>query len=69
VKTKGEEHKVAIRNVRRDANEAIKTQLKDKKITEDDSKRLTDKVQKETDDGIKKVDEIISKKEKEVMEV
>ena len=69
VKTKGEEHKVAIRNIRRDANEAIKVQLKDKKITEDDSKRLTDKVQKETDDGVKKVDEIISKKEKEVMEV
>ena len=69
VKTKGEDHKVAIRNIRRDANEAIKAQLKDKKITEDDSKRLTEKVQKETDDGVKKVDEIISKKEKEVMEV
>ncbi len=69
VKTKGEEHKVAIRNIRRDTNEAIKAQLKDKKITEDDSKRLTEKVQKETDDGVKKVDEIISKKEKEVMEV
>ncbi len=69
VKTKGEEHKVAIRNVRRDANEMIKVQLKDKKITEDDSKRLTEKVQKETDDGVKKVDEIIAKKEKEVMEV
>jgi ribosome recycling factor len=69
VKTKGEEHKVAIRNIRRDANEVIKAQLKDKKITEDDSKRLTEKVQKETDDGVKKVDEIISKKEKEVMEV
>lgn len=69
VKTKGEEHKVAIRNIRRDANEVLKAQLKDKKITEDDSKRLTDKVQKETDDGVKKVDEIISKKEKEVMEV
>ncbi len=69
VKTKGEEHKVAIRNIRRDANEVLKAQLKDKKITEDDSKRLTEKVQKETDDGVKKVDEIISKKEKEVMEV
>ena len=69
VKKQGEDHKVAIRNIRRDANEAIKAQLKDKKITEDDSKRLTEKVQKETDDGVKKVDEIISKKEKEVMEV
>jgi ribosome recycling factor len=69
VKNKGEEHKVAIRNIRRDANEQLKAQLKDKKITEDDQKRLTDKVQKETDEGVKKVDEIISKKEKEVMEV
>jgi ribosome recycling factor len=69
VKTKGEEHKVAIRNIRRDANESLKAQLKDKKITEDDQKRLTDKVQKETDEGVKKVDEIVTKKEKEVMEV
>ncbi len=69
VKTRGEEHKVAIRNVRRDANEQLKVQLKDKAITEDDQKRLMEKVQKETDDGVKKVDEIVSKKEKEVMEV
>ena len=69
VKGKGEEHKVAIRNVRRDANEALKLQLKNKAITEDDVKRLNDKVQKETDAGVAKVDEIISKKEKEVMEV
>jgi ribosome recycling factor len=69
VKSKGEDHKVAIRNIRRDANEALKTLLKDKKITEDDQKRLTEKVQKETDDGVKKVDDIVSKKEKEVMEV
>jgi ribosome recycling factor len=69
VKSKGEDHKVAIRNIRRDANEALKTLLKDKKITEDDQKRLTEKVQKETDDGVKKVDDIVTKKEKEVMEV
>jgi ribosome recycling factor len=69
VKNKGEEHKVAVRNIRRDANEQLKTQLKDKAITEDDQKRLMEKVQKETDEGVKKVDEIISKKEKEVMEV
>lgn len=69
VKAKGEEHKVAIRNIRRDANEALKVQLKDKKITEDDLKRQTDTVQKATDAGIKSVDEIVSKKEKEVMEV
>ncbi len=69
VKTKGEDHKVAIRNIRRDANEVLKTQLKDKKITEDDHKRVTEKVQKETDAGIAQVDQIIQKKEKEVMEV
>jgi ribosome recycling factor len=69
VKTKGEDHKVAIRNVRRDANEALKVQLKDKKMTEDDHKRVSERVQKETDAGITQVDQIIAKKEKEVMEV
>ncbi|WP_164012952.1 ribosome recycling factor [Pyxidicoccus trucidator] len=69
VKTKGEDHKVAIRNVRRDANEALKVQLKDKKITEDDHKRITEVVQKQTDAGIAQVDDIVKKKEKEVMEV
>ncbi|MBL8953548.1 MAG: ribosome recycling factor [Myxococcaceae bacterium] len=69
VKTKGEDHKVAIRNERRDANERLKVLLKDKKITEDDNKRTQEKVQKETDAGVAKVDELVSKKEKEVMEV
>jgi ribosome recycling factor len=69
VKSKGEEHKVAIRNIRRDANEALKVMLKDKKITEDDNKRQQEKVQKETDAGVAKVDEIVAAKEKEVMSV
>jgi len=69
VKTKGEEHKVAIRNERRDANEKLKGLLKDKKITEDENKRAGERVQKETDAGITQVDGIVSKKEKEVMEV
>ncbi|RYZ11052.1 MAG: ribosome recycling factor, partial [Myxococcaceae bacterium] len=69
VQEKGEEHKVAIRNIRRDANEALKAQLKDKKITEDDLKRRTDEVQKATDAGIKAVDDLVAKKEKEVMTV
>lgn len=69
VRSKGEEHKVAVRNVRRDANERVKALQKDKKITEDDAKRLNEKVQKETDAGIAKVDEVVTKKEKEVMEV
>ena len=69
VRTKGEDHKVAIRNERRDANEMLKELLKDKSISEDDLKRATERVQKETDGGVTKVDEIIQKKEKEVMEV
>jgi ribosome recycling factor len=69
VKAKGEEHKVAVRNIRRDANEALKEKLKAKTITEDDNKRTSEKVQKETDAGVAKVDEIIAAKEKEVMSV
>jgi ribosome recycling factor len=69
VKSKGEEHKVAIRNERRDANERLKALLKDKKITEDENKRTSDQVQKATDAGVASVDQIIQKKEKEVMEV
>jgi ribosome recycling factor len=69
VRSKGEEHKVAIRNVRRDANEMLKDLLKEKTITEDDLKRAQDRTQKETDAGVAKVDEIVQKKETEVMEV
>jgi ribosome recycling factor len=69
VRSKGEEHKVATRNVRRDSNELLKEMLKEKTITEDDLKRANEKVQKETDAGIAKIDEIIQKKEKEIMEV
>ncbi len=69
VKAAGEDHKVAIRNERRDANEKLKTLLKDKVITEDDNKRAQDKVQKETDAGIKDIDEVVARKEKEVLEV
>lgn len=69
VKTTGEDHKVAIRNERRDANEKLKALLKDKAITEDDNKRSQEKVQKETDSGIAQVDDLVGKKEKEVLEV
>ncbi len=69
VRSKGEEHKVAIRNERRDANEKLKELLKKKSISEDDLKRANEKVQKETDQGIARVDEVLHKKEKEVMEV
>jgi len=69
VRTKGEDHRVAVRNERRDANERLKSLLKDKKISEDESKRTETRIQKETDAGIGQVDQIIQKKEKEVMEV
>ena len=69
VKATGEEHKVAIRNDRRDANEKLKGLLKEKQITEDENKRAQEKVQKETDGGVTKVDEAMARKEKEVMEV
>jgi len=64
-----EEHRTAIRNIRRDGNEAIKKALKDKKITEDESKRSTDEIQKLTDAEIKKMEEMCAAKEKEVMEI
>jgi ribosome recycling factor len=64
-----EEHRTAIRNIRRDGNEAIKKALKDKKITEDESKRSTEEIQKLTDAEIKKMEEMCTAKEKEVMEI
>ncbi len=66
---KAEETKVAMRNVRRDANEAIKKLEKDKQITEDDRKDAQDKMQKLLDKYIKLVDGTKATKEKEVMEV
>lgn len=69
VKKMGEDAKVAIRNERRDANEKIKKQEKNKEISEDESKKLQDDVQKETDNAIKKIDEVTLAKEKEVMEI
>jgi ribosome recycling factor len=63
-----EEHRTAIRNVRRDGNDAIKKTLKDKKISEDDEKRALEEIQKLTDDEIKKMEEMSKNKEKEVLE-
>src|ERR671931_1463602 len=64
-----EDHRTAVRNVRRDGNEAIKKALKDKKITEDEERRALDEIQKLTDDEIKKMEEMAKQKEKEVMSV
>ena len=69
VKKKGEESKIAIRAIRRDANEQIKKDEKDSAITEDDRKTLDDKVQKLTDDVIKEIDGILAAKEKEILAV
>lgn len=69
VKKKGEESKVAIRAIRRDANEQIKKEEKDKLITEDDRKSLDEKVQKLTDDLTKEIDSILAAKEKEILAV
>ncbi len=69
VKAVGEEHKVAIRGLRREANERLKALLKDKSITEDDNKRGGEAIQKQTDAGVVEVDQIVSRKEKEVLEV
>lgn len=68
-KRMGEDSKVAIRNIRRDANETIKGLEKEKEITEDDLKRGEKSVQDLTDQMVAKVDEIISNKEAEVMEI
>ena len=69
VKKYGEESKIAIRAIRRDANEQVKKDEKDKLITEDDRKDLDDKIQKLTDDLIKEIDSILSAKEKEILAV
>jgi ribosome recycling factor len=64
-----EEHRTAIRNIRRDGNDQIKKALKDKKISEDDERRSLEEIQKLTDDEIKKMEEMSKAKEKEVMEI
>jgi ribosome recycling factor len=64
-----EEGRVAVRNVRRDSNESLKKGMKDHKISEDQEKEGLDKIQKMTDDFIKQIDEMVHKKEQEVMAV
>lgn len=63
-----EDARVAVRNIRRDANEHIKKLEKDKRISEDDTKKAQKKVQDMTDEFIKKLDELLRKKETEIME-
>ena len=69
VHKKAEDAKVAVRNIRRDANDALKTEEKAKTITEDDAKDGLDQIQKLTDKKIKQIDELKAVKEKDVLEV
>ncbi len=64
-----EHHRVAVRNIRRDANEAVKKLLKEKKLAEDDEKRALDEIQRLTDSYMDKIDQASKVKEKEILEI
>ena len=64
-----EHHRVSVRNIRRDGNEAVKKLLKDKKITEDEEKRAHDEIQKLTDGYMQRIDQASKTKEKEILEI
>ncbi|GAB3291909.1 ribosome recycling factor [Pseudidiomarina andamanensis] len=69
VRAEAEQGRVAVRNIRRDANNDFKELLKDKEITEDEERKATDEIQKLTDTYIAKIDELLAEKEKDLMEV
>lgn len=69
VRNEGEAAKVALRNIRRDANHSLKELEKEKEISEDDERRGQDAVQKVTDSHVKQVDELLAIKEKDLMEI
>ncbi len=69
IKRMGEDTKVAVRNLRRDANEKVKKMEKAGDYAEDEAKRVLDDIQKEIDNSVKEIDEIVADKEKEIMEV
>jgi len=69
VHSEGEDTKVAIRNIRRDANQQVKDLLKEKQITEDEERRTEEEIQKLTDKSIKDVDDVVKAKEQELMAV
>ncbi|BAK81165.1 ribosome recycling factor [Candidatus Arthromitus sp. SFB-rat-Yit] len=69
VKKIAEESKVALRSLRRDANDKVKSLKKESSITEDDLKKAEDEIQKQTDKFVKKIDEIVVNKEKEIMSI
>ena len=65
----GENAKIAVRNIRRDANQQVKDLLKEKEITEDEERQTQDEIQKLTDKAIKDVDDVVKAKEQELMSV
>jgi ribosome recycling factor len=69
VRQEGEQAKIAIRNLRRDANDAIKKLVKDKEATEDEQKRTEAEIQKTTDKHVADIDALVAAKEKDIMEV
>lgn len=69
VRAEGEDAKVAVRNLRREANDALKKLVKDKEISEDDERRMQDEVQKLTDKYVSDIDKIVAQKEAEIMTV
>ena len=69
IKILGEKNKISIRNIRREANDELKSLLKDKKISEDDNKKYEKEIQTLTDNETKKIDDIIYQKEKEIMKI
>jgi ribosome recycling factor len=64
-----ENHRVGVRNIRRDGNDAVKKLVKDKKVTEDEEKRAHDEIQKMTDGYMQKIDAAVKTKEKEILEI
>ena len=69
VRSEGEDAKVAVRNLRREANDALKKLVKDKEISEDDERRAQDDVQKLTDRNVSDIDKMVTQKEAEIMTV
>ena len=69
LKSMGEKSKVSVRNIRREANEDLKKNLKDKKISEDENKNFEKQIQKLTDLNIENIDKILSEKEKEILQI
>ncbi|PLC54173.1 ribosome recycling factor [Pollutimonas nitritireducens] len=69
VRTEGEDAKIAVRNLRRDANDTLKKLVKEKEISEDDERRMQDEVQKLTDKHVIDIDKLVAQKEAEIMTV